>query len=43
MAFIALNQITVVCGGRHFERCSMFVWLHLIIEQGAREHAVLVS
>ena len=32
--FFALYQITVVYGGRHFDRCSvspeMFVWLHLI-------------
>ena len=32
--FIALHQITVVYGGRHFDRCSvspeMFAWLHLI-------------
>ena len=31
---VTLYQITVVCGGRHFERCSvspeMFAWLHLI-------------
>ena len=31
---IALYQITVVYGGRHFDRCSvspeMFVWLHMI-------------